>query len=110
MKLSSDRNRWRIRRQDDALRICGLHAHGDVDLVLAELDEATTPRERLGPEAPCIVADKVERSKPLDEAGVDALAGLGDDVARPNEDSIKHLLLPHGGRQLSWWCHSRCHG
>ena len=58
--------------------------------MLAELDEATAPRERLGPEAARVVADEVERSKPLDEAGVDALAGLGDDVARPDEDSIKH--------------------
>ena len=78
--------------------------------MLAEFDEATAPRERLGPEAARVVADEVERSKPLDEAGVDALAGLGDDVARPDEDSIKHLLLPHGGRQLSWWWHGRCHG
>src|SRR4051812_27934694 len=71
VKLSSDRNRWRIRRQDDALWICALHAHGDVDLVLAELDEATAHRERLGPEAPRVFADEVECSKPLDEAGVD---------------------------------------
>ena len=103
MKLSSDRNCWRIRHLDGVLRICGLHAHRDIDLVLAELYEATAPRERLGPEEAHVVADEVERSKPLDEAGVDALAGLGDDVARLDEDSIKHLLLPHGGRQLSWW-------
>src|SRR3954465_4560044 len=70
--FSRDRSRWRIQRQDDMLRICALHAHRDVDLVLAELDEATIPREWLGPEAARVVADEVERSKPLDEAGVDA--------------------------------------
>ena len=78
--------------------------------MLAELDEKTAPRERLGPEAARVVTDEVERSKPLDEARLDALAGLGDDVARPNEDSIKHLLLSHDGRQLSWWWNGRCHG
>src|SRR4051812_7148997 len=92
VKLSSDRNCWRIRRLDDALRICALHAHSDVDLVLAELDKATAPRERLGPEAACVITDEVESSKPLGEAGVDALAALGVDVARPDEDSIKQLL------------------
>src|SRR4051812_23043595 len=66
VKLSSDRNCWWIWRLDDALRICALHANNGVDLVLAELDEATAPRERLGPEAARVVVDEVERSKPLD--------------------------------------------
>ena len=110
MRFSCGRNHRWIRRQDDALWVHVLHAHRDVDLVLAELDEATAPWERLGPEATCIVAGEVECPIPLDEARINALSRLGDDVARPDEDSIKHLLLPYGGRQLSWWWHDRCHG
>ena len=30
--------------------------------------------------------------------------------ARPDENTSQRLCQPHGGRQLSWWCHGRSIG
>jgi hypothetical protein len=55
-----------------------------------------------------LVADKAHRSEQLDKARDHVLAG-GDNRSRPDEDSSQHHCWPHGGRQLSWCYHGRCH-
>ena len=60
---------------------------GDVDLVLAEVDEAAVPRERLAAEAARVVADEVERAESEDKATDHALART-DDGTRLDGNSI----------------------
>ncbi len=79
----------------DSRRICS-HEHllgvladdvgGDVDLVVAEVDEASVPRERSVAEAASVVADEAQRAETLDEAADHTLAG-GDDGSRPDKKS-----------------------
>ena len=59
---------------------------GDVDLVVAEVDEAAVPRERFAAEAASVVADKTQRAESLHKAADDTLA-RGDDGSRPDENS-----------------------
>ena len=81
---------------------------GDEDLELAEGDDVASLRPRPLAEAACIVVDEVERAEPLEHAREDTLA-RPEKIARPDEHSSQRRCWPHGGRQLSWWYHGRCH-
>ena len=59
---------------------------GDVDLMLAEVDEAAVPRERPAAEAASVVADEVERTESEDKATDHAFA-RSDDGSHPNGNS-----------------------
>ena len=59
---------------------------GDVDLMLAEVDEAAVPRERPAAETACVVADEVQRAESVDKATDHALA-RGDEGSRPDENT-----------------------
>ena len=59
---------------------------GDVDLMVAEGDEAAVPRERPAAEAACVVADEVQRAESVDKVTDHALAG-GDEGSRPDENT-----------------------
>ena len=61
---------------------------------------------RVDDEAPRVVADEGEIATPANESGLDTLASSR---TRPDGNSLKHSNWPHGGRQLSWWDHGRCH-
>ena len=101
----------------DSRRILG-HKHllgvladnlgGDVGHEGAEADEAAVRRERPAAEASSVVADEVQRAESVDKATDHALVG-GDDGTRPDEHTSQRRCWPHGGRQLSWWYHGRCH-
>ena len=75
---------------------------GDIDRKVAEVDEAAVSWERPAAEATSVVADDVQRAKPVDKATDHALAG-GDDGSRPDENTSQRRCWPHGGRQLSSW-------
>ena len=60
-------------------------------------------------EAPRIVADEGQRAESVDNATDHTLA-QSKEGARLDENTSQRLCQPHGGRQLSWWCHGRCHG
>ena len=81
---------------------------GDVDLMLAESDEAAIPRQRFAGETARVVADEVQRAESVDKATNHALAG-GDEGSRPDENTSQRRCWPHGGRQLSWGEQDRCH-
>ena len=59
---------------------------GDVDLMLAEVDEAAVPRERPAAEAASVVADEVERAESEDKA-TDHTLTRSDDGSRPDGNS-----------------------
>ena len=79
-----------------------------VDRELAEVDEAPVPGQWPAAETTGVVADYVERAESVDKATDHALTRR-DEGTRPDEDSSQRRCWPHGGRQLSWWCHGRCH-
>ena len=82
---------------------------GDVDLVVAELNDGAVEGERLAPEAGRIVGDEPKPAEALQKPGDGTLA-VGQDLdTRPDGNSSQRRCWPHGGRQLSWWCHGRCH-
>ena len=81
---------------------------GDVDRERAEVDEAPVPGQWPAAETTGVVADDVERAESVDKATDHTLARR-DEGARPDENSSQRRCWPHGGRQLSWWCHGRCH-
>ena len=56
-----------------------------------------------------IVKDPILRVDSLHQSRQHALAGV-EEVARPDEDSSQRHCWPHGGRQISWWCHGICLG
>ena len=89
-------------------RIPAENLGGDVDLMVAELDEAAVLRERPTAKASSVIADEVQQTEPVDKATDHAFAG-GDDGSRPDENTSQHRCWPHAGRQLSWWYHGRCH-
>ena len=72
----------------------------DVHSVLAEWDDGARGRERRVCEARRIVIDAVMGSKPHNQAVGDALAGWKG-WSRPEQNSDRRLMEPHGGRQLS---------
>ena len=79
---------------------------GDVGGEAAQRDEEAVGGEGLAGEAASVVADEGEVTDPANKSGLDALASRG---TRLDGNSLKHSNLPHGGRQLSWWDHGRCH-
>jgi hypothetical protein len=92
------------------LRVLANEVDGDVDLMVAEADEAVVPREWLVAEIASVIVDEVQRAEPLDKARDYMLAGRSDDISCPDKNSSQRRCWPHGGCQLSWWCHGRCHG
>ena len=105
---ASRKDSRRILRHKHLLRVLADNLGGDVGHEGAEADEAAVRRERPAAEASSIVADEVQRAELADEPANDALAGV-DDGARPECHTSQRRCLPHGGRQLSWWYHGRCH-
>jgi len=75
---------------------------GDVDLMLAKVDEEAVPRERPVAEAASVIADEAQRTESVDKA-TDHTFTRGDDGSRPNVNSSQRRCWPHGGRQLSSW-------
>jgi hypothetical protein len=56
-----------------------------------------------------VLADAVEVAEPLDKAGGDLLPE-GRWGSRPELHSGRYRMLPHGGRQLSWYFGDSSHG
>jgi hypothetical protein len=91
------------------LRVHVMDLDRDVDLMIAEADDAAVVRHGLVAEAARVVVDEAERAELLREATDHALAG-GDEGSRPDENSSQRRCWPHGGRQLSTFGNDRNHG
>jgi hypothetical protein len=87
------------------LRVLANNVDSNVGDEATKHHEETMLGEGLACKAPCIVTDKTELADLGNEPRKNTLAR-----ARPDVNSLQRLNLPHGGRQLSWWDHGRCHG
>jgi hypothetical protein len=76
--------------------------------VATNIEEGATIAEAIL-EAGKIVADAVEGAEPPDKAGGDLLAESRC-RSRPELYSGRFRVLPHGGRQLSWYFGDNSHG
>jgi hypothetical protein len=81
---------------------------GDVEVVAADIEEGAVVAEAVL-EGGKIVADAVEGAEPPDEAEGDLLAEIRWG-SRPKLHSGHCRVLPHGGRQLSWYFGDNSHG